>query len=92
MLRSLPKWRNEETSAILNSRGVDAEPINAISAQPSGNGNNIHVEVKPEYNISGNTNADEWRTVLDEQTQNLRAMVEEVMQEVETDRERSVYA
>lgn len=81
----------EETEALSNRRAIDADPVSAISA-PRSSSNTIHIEVKPEYNINGSANPEELRSMLNEQTQNLRAMVEDVMADIESDRERSVYA
>ena len=81
-----------ETAALAENRSLDAEPVNAISASGEGNTSTYHIEIKPEYTINGNADTEELRTVLDEQTGNLRGMIEDVLAEIVSDRERSVYA
>ena len=81
----------EETEALSNRRALDADPISAIPG-PQPGGNTVHIEVKPEYTINGSANPDELRSVLNEQTQHLRTMVEDILEDIESDRERSAYS
>ena len=81
-----------ETEAVAEKRSLEAEPVSAVSAAGGTNGNTYHIELSPEYHIGGSMDSDELRSVMDEQNANLRLMIEEVLEEIESDRERSVYA
>jgi len=82
---------------ILNAqdtqRAMDAmsiQPVNAMSA--SGSGGQYSIEYKPQYNISGSMNADELQRVLDEHDAGMRDRLEEMMDDIENDRNRRRYA
>lgn len=78
----------QETAAYQREHALQAEPVS--SSAPGGNG--PHIEIKPVYNLSGNMDADQIRAILDAHTEELREMVRDTMDEVESDRERSVYS
>ncbi len=79
---------NTETEALMNR---SSEPLTAISS-PSSAGISFAVEVHPVYNINGSANSEEIRGVLTEQNVNLRALIEDTIEEIEQDRERSRYS
>lgn len=81
----------QETASFAERRSLEASPIDAIPASSS-SGQGVNVEVKPEYNISGVSNTEELRAIMEEQTARLRDMVEEVIDDIDSDRNRSVYA
>nr|MBQ4453235.1 phage tail tape measure protein [Clostridia bacterium] len=65
------------------------ETVNALSG--SGGSNVISVNFSPSYNVSGSQNASELRSVLEEQTQNLRDQITEIMEDIVTDKMRVAY-
>ena len=80
----------QETAAFQRENAIEAEPVNAL---PIGGGSaGPHIEVKPVYNLSGNMDTDEVRSILDEHTGRIREMVEDALDEIETDRKRSAYS
>ena len=80
----------QETEAYQRDNTVEAEPMAALPA--NGGTGGPHIEVKPVYNLSGNMDTEEVRSMLDEQTGRIKEMVEEALEEIESDRERSVYS
>ena len=79
----------EDTRRELNK--IKAEPVNAESSV-SGGGGHYSVEYKPQYNISGNANGDEIRSILEEHDSDMRARIEQLLDDIETDRNRRKYA
>ncbi|MGN1369360.1 MAG: phage tail tape measure protein [Aristaeellaceae bacterium] len=79
---------NAETEAIMSRR---SEPLTAISS-PSSAGSSFTVEVHPVYHINSNTSPEDIRGVLYDQNANLRALIEDTIEEIEQDRERSRYS
>ena len=67
------------------------ETVNALSGSGSG-GNVISVNFSPSYNVSGSQNASELRSVLAEQSANLRDQITEIMEDIVTDKMRVAYA
>ena len=66
------------------------ETVNALSAA-GGGGNNVDVNFSPSFNVSGG-NASEIRAILEEQSQNMRDQITEIMEDIVTDRMRVAYA
>ena len=79
----------EDTRRELNK--IKAEPVNAESSV-SGGGGHYSVEYKPQYNISGNANGEEIRSILEEHDSDMRARIEQLLDDIETDRNRRKYA
>ena len=65
------------------------ETVNALSG--SGSGGNVSVNFSPSYNVSGSQNASEIRSVLEEQSANLREQITEIMEDIVTDKMRVAY-
>ena len=68
------------------------ETVNALSGSGSDGGKVIEVSFSPVYNVSGSGNAGEIRSMLEAQAQSLRDQVENIMDEVLSDRKRTAYA
>ena len=68
------------------------ETVRALSGAAEGGSNIIEVQFSPVYNVNGGSNTAEIRSMLQEQSQNLRDQVEDIMQEVLTDHNRTAYA
>ena len=68
------------------------ETVNALSGSGSDGGKVIEVSFSPVYNVSGSGNAGEIRSILEAQAQSLRDQVENIMDEVLSDRKRTAYA
>ena len=66
------------------------ETVNALSSS-GGGGNVISVNFSPSYNVSGSGSAAEIRSVLEEQSQNLREQITEIMEDIVTDKMRVAY-
>ena len=66
----------------------NAEPVQAITDRRD---SNYHIEVKPEFNITGGGNTADMETIMQQQTERMREMVEEVLSDIESDHVRSVY-
>ena len=81
----------DDTAKALDNSYESAEPVSAL--QGSSAGSNIYtIDFKPQYNITGSMNADELRAVLEEQTGDLRGQMEEMLNDIENDRKRRMYA
>lgn len=70
-----------------------AEPVEAEGAEPTGGivnngGNNYNVTFSPQYNVESGVNADELKTVLEENSGNLREQLEELLAEIADDEKR----
>ena len=78
----------QETQRTMDAMSL--QPVNAMSA--SGSGGQYSIEYKPQYNISGSMNADELQRVLDEHDAGMRDRLEEMMDDIEKDRNRRRYA
>lgn len=81
----------QETEAYRQQHTIEAESVNAASSN-AGSGSTYHIEVKPEYNINGNADPATLQPIFDQQTINLRNLIEETIADIESDRERSVYS
>ena len=68
------------------------ETVNALSGGSGEGSNIIEVQFSPVFNVSGGENASEIRAMLQEQSQSLRDQVEDIMDEVLSDRRRTAYA
>ena len=68
------------------------ETVNALSGGSGEGSNIIEVQFSPVFNVSGGGNASEIRAMLQEQSQSLRDQVEDIMDEVLSDRRRTAYA
>jgi TP901 family phage tail tape measure protein len=68
------------------------ETVNALSGASGEGGKVIEVSFSPVYNVSGGGNAGEIRSMLEAQAQSLRDQVENIMDEVLSDRKRTAYA
>jgi len=79
----------QETTAFQREHALEAEPMGTMGA---GGGSGPHIEIKPVYNLSGNMDSDQIRAILDAHTEELREMVRETMDELESDKERMVYS
>jgi SLT domain-containing protein len=80
-----------ETQRTMDKLTPNAEPVTAL--QSSGNGGNVYsIDFKPQFNLSGSSNTEELRAMLEEQTENMRGQLEEMLDEIENDRTRRKYA
>ena len=70
-------------------QATSAEPVQAISDRSGGSHYNI--EVKPEFNITGSSNPAETEALMQQQTERMRDMIEQVFDDIESDRARRVY-
>ena len=92
----LVMFRGGET--VLNARETEqlaknnAEAVTASANNTSVGGSNYTIDFKPQFNITGNANAAEIRTVLEEQSENLREQVEGVIKDLITNQNRRSYA
>lgn len=75
---------------ILNTQETQ-KAINAESAAPSGSGG-YNVVIHNQFDISGSANPEEVKEQIMEAVRDLRGQIEQVMEDVETDRVRRVYA
>ena len=81
----------DDTAKALDNSYESATPVSAL--QGAGTGSNIYtIDFKPQYNISGSMNADELRSVLEEKTGDLREQMEEILNDIDNDRKRRLYA
>ena len=81
----------DETAQALDNSYESATPVSALQGGVSGN-SVYTIDFKPQYNISGSMNADELQSVLDEHTSGLRSQLEEMLDDIENDRNRRKYA
>ena len=80
----------DETQQALDNTYGGASSVNALAGAT---GANIYtIDFKPQYNITGSSNADEIRTVLEQQSAGLRSQLEEMLDDIENDRNRRKYA
>ena len=92
----LVMFRGGET--VLNAQETEklaknnAEAVTASANNTSVGGSNYTIDFKPQFNITGNANAAEIRTVLEEQSENLREQVEGVIKDLITNQNRRSYA
>ena len=83
---------------VLNARETETfakqnvESAQATGKSISGSGGNYSIDFSPQFNITGNSNAEEVRAVLEEQSENLREQVESVINDLITDQKRRNYA
>lgn len=68
------------------------ETVNALSGASGDGSNHVDVQFSPVFNVSGSGNAAEIRAMLQEQSESLRDQVENIMDEVLSDRKRTAYA
>lgn len=68
------------------------ETVNALSGASGGGGEVIELQFAPVFNVSGGENAGQIRSMLEAQAKNLRDQVENIMDEVLSDRKRTAYA
>ena len=82
-----------ETRALMEKaeRAEPAEATLADSGSGDGGGKTIHVDFNPQYTITGSTNADELRAVLEENSVNLKEQIEQILAEIEEDDDRRDY-
>ena len=81
----------DDTKQALDNSYESAQPVNAI--QSAGTSNNVYsIDYKPQYNITGSMNADELRTSLENYTAGIRSELEEMLDDIENDRNRRKYA
>ena len=81
-------YNADETEQALNQ---NAEPVSAM-ATGSAAGNSYHVDIRNQYDINGSANADELRSIIEENNRNLPGMIEDALNDIETDRARRAYA
>ena len=79
----------QETEAYQRDNTVEAEPMAALPA--NGGTGGPHIEVKPVYNLSGNMDTEEVRSMLDEQTGRIKEMVEEALEEASKYEDKEIY-
>jgi hypothetical protein len=80
----------DETQQALDNTYGGASSVNALAGAT---GANVYtIDFKPQYNITGSSNADEIRTVLEQQSAGLRSQLEEMLDDIENDRNRRKYA
>lgn len=80
-----------ETKALAESAAVN--PVTAVAnSSGDGGGKVIHVDFNPQYTINGSANAEEIRSVLEEQTLNMKEQIREVLEEIQEDDDRRDYA
>ena len=80
----------DETRQALDNTYDGASSVNALAGVA---GANVYtIDFKPQYNISGSSNADEIRTVLEQQSAGLRSQLEDLLDDIENDRNRRKYA
>ena len=78
----------QETQTFMrNSAAV--EPVHTLSDHHESG--NYHIEIKPEFNITGTGSSAEMESIMQKQTDRMREMVEEVLSDIESDHVRSVY-
>ena len=80
---------NAQDSRNFMRQATSAEPVQAISDRSGGSHYNI--EVKPEFNITGSSNPAETEALMQQQTERMRDMIEQVFDDIESDRARRVY-
>lgn len=80
---------NAQDSRNFMRQATSAEPVQAISDRSWGSQYNI--EVKPEFNITGSSNPAETEALMQQQTERMRDMIEQVFDDIESDRARRVY-
>lgn len=81
----------DDTKQALDNSYESAQPVNAI--QSVGTSNNVYsIDFKPQYNITGSMNADELRASLETYTAGIRGELEDMLDDIENDRNRRKYA
>lgn len=81
----------EQTAAIAQANQVTPEPV-ATAVSTTNNSSPVYnVTVSPQYTINGSTDSSEMTSIFDGNTQQLREMVEDVLSDIDADRERMVY-
>ncbi len=76
-----------ETQQVMSSNAISAE-----SGRSGESGGGVVIEFKPQYNITGSMNADELYAVLEEHDANMRGQLEDILQDIDTDKYRREYA
>lgn len=69
----------------------NAQPVSAMQSG-SGTGSSYHVDIHNQYDINGTTNADELKTIIEENNRTLREQIEDTLADLENDRHRRAYA
>ena len=80
-----------ETAALMQARSVTADPVNAVPSD-SGSGGTYQLDFAPVYNISGSMSGDELQSVLDAHDDDMLTRLEEMLEDIETDKTRRKYA
>ena len=68
-----------------------AEPVAALKAS-AGSGNNYHVDIHNQYDISGSANAEELKSIIEENNKTLREQIESTLEGIQNDNSRMAYA
>ena len=76
-----------ETAALANS----ATPM-PLEAQPFQSGGDVHIDLSPQYNITGTSNAAELESILTQQNDALRETIEEALRDINQDAKRRAYS
>ena len=71
------------------TRSFDALP--AAEAMANTGGNEIKLEYTANYNLSGSTNVDEVKAILEEHDSTLRGRLEDMLSDIDADRRRRSY-
>ena len=89
----------EEGPELVRLRGGERiynadETAQAVSAMASGSasGNSYHVDIHNQYDINGSANADELRSIIEQNNRNLPGMIEDALNDIENDKRRRAYA
>jgi len=81
----------EHIHTASETRSLVSEPLMAASVTDLASGNSFSVSVSPVYNISGTASADELRSMLDTHTNDMRGMIEDMLNDIQEDQERRAY-
>ena len=78
----------EETAQMAEDNTLKAEGAEAGGMNVTNGGNSYNVTFSPQYNVESGVNADQLRTVLEEQSGNLREQLEDLLAEISEDEKR----
>ena len=81
----------DETEAILRRTNLDAA-MAAPAALSSPSGNETNIVFAPVYNISGGSNTEQIRTMIEEHDEGMRSRLEDILKEIEVDERRRAFA
>ena len=78
----------DQTERIAENNAVEAEGVTPGNSNVSNNGSTYTVTFSPQFNVESGANADQIRSVLEEQSGNMREQLEELLADIAEDENR----